>query len=505
MIKILPVDQIRLADAYTIANEPIDSVDLMERAARQCFKWIKKRRLKGRVFKVFCGTGNNGGDGLVIARLLARHGYTCEVFVVRFSEKFSDDFSVNLKRLMEVEPEVPLTFITENDPLPEILPGEIVIDAIFGSGLSKPVTGFTADLIQKINSCYALVIAIDIPSGLFADSLPDPKTQAIVKATFTLTIEFPKLSFLFPESEPLVGTWRVLSIGLHEDFIQQVETGHFFVETYDISLLLKRRNMFSHKGNFGHALLIAGSYGKMGAAVLAAQACMRSGAGLLTAHIPRKGYEIMQTAFPEAMISLDEAEEVFSGERNLSAYNAIAIGPGIGTDSPTQNGLKLLIQDCKVPLILDADALNILGENKTWLSFLPPGSILTPHPKEFERLAGKTDNSMERLALQLEFSKKYHVYVILKGAFTSITTPEGKCFFNPTGNPGMATGGSGDVLTGILLGFMAQGYTPLSACLAGTFIHGFAGDLAARKQGHEALIASDIVKNLGKAFRNLSA
>jgi ADP-dependent NAD(P)H-hydrate dehydratase / NAD(P)H-hydrate epimerase len=252
-------------------------------------------------------------------------------------------------------------------------------------------------------------------------------------------------------------------------------------------------------------LLIAGSYGKMGAAVLASKACMRAGVGLLTTHVPRKGYDVIQTAFPEAMISIDEEENVFSGLRDIGPYNTIAIGPGIGMEQQTQNGLKLLIQNAGNPLILDADALNILGENKTWLSFLPPGSILTPHPKEFERVASKASNSLERLELQQEFSKKYNVYVILKGAFSSISTPDGKIFFNPTGNPGMATGGSGDVLTGILLGLLAQGYTPLSTCLMGTFIHGLAGDIAAKRKGLESLIASDIIDNLGNAFKKLYA
>lgn len=500
MIKILSVEQIRQADLITIEREPIASVDLMERAAHQCFKWIKKRKPKGRKFKVFCGTGNNGGDGLVIARLLAQHGYHCEVFSVRFSEKYSEDCAINLNRLFDLK-EVPVTYINGNEDFPDIQPDDIIIDAIFGSGLSKPVAGFTAELIRHINASGALVIAIDIPSGLFADFLPDNQGGAIIRAKYTLTFQFPKLSFLFAESEQFAGAWQVLPIGLHEGFIQHSEVSHYLIETEDVVGLQRPRQNFSHKGNFGHALLIAGSYGKMGAAVLAAQACMRSGAGLLTAHIPLKGYEIIQTAFPEAMISLDEEAEFFSNVPVISAYNAIAIGPGLGTETQTQNGLKLMIQECKFPMILDADALNILSENKTWLSFLPPGSILTPHPKEFERLAGKTSNSLERLDLQLEFSKRYNVYVILKGAFTSITIPNGDCYFNPTGNPGMATGGSGDVLTGILLGLMAQGYDPLAASLTGVFVHGLAGDIAAHKQGYEALIASDIIRNLGRAFR----
>ncbi|MBE0663811.1 MAG: NAD(P)H-hydrate dehydratase [Bacteroidales bacterium] len=502
MIKILPAGKIREADTFTITNEPIASVDLMERAAGLCYDWIVKKKPFGKSIKLFCGTGNNGGDGLVIARLLTKAGYNCEVFLVKFSEKCSDDFLINLQRLQESGPS-PIQDVLSGDELPVIEPDELVIDAMFGTGLSKPVNTFPENLIGHINKSGAVVIAIDISSGMFANQLPDSRNGAIIQADYTLTFQFPKLSFFFAESEQYTGIWEVLPIGLHPDFIQSTDTDHFLVEAGDIAALLKPRKRFSHKGNFGHALLVAGSYGKMGAAILAAKACMRTGAGLLTAHIPAKGYNILQTAFPEAMVSIDEEQEYFSGVKDLQPYNAIAIGPGIGTAEQTKTGLKLLIQDCRAPLILDADALNILGENKTWLSFLPPGSILTPHPKEFERIASKSNNSLDRLELQQQFSAKYNVFVILKGAFTSITTPDGTCYFNPTGNPGMASGGSGDVLTGILLGLLAQGYSPLTTCMAGAFLHGFAGDLAAAKRGYEALIASDIIDNLGKAFLKL--
>jgi ADP-dependent NAD(P)H-hydrate dehydratase / NAD(P)H-hydrate epimerase len=504
MLKILPVEKIREADAYTIANEPIASIDLMERAARQCYKWIHSKNPKEKKINIFCGTGNNGGDGLVIGRLLARKGYHCEIIIVRFLEKCSEDFQINHRRREEI-PEFRIHDIRDGDEFPEINPGDLIIDAIFGSGLSKPVNKFPASLIDHINNSGAVVITVDIPSGMFADDLPDIKSGAIIRADYTLTFQFPKLSFFFAESEQFVGEWHVLPIGLHPDFIAAAETHYSLLEPDDIAGILKARKRFSHKGTFGHALLIAGSYGKMGAAVLASKACMQAGAGLLTTHVPRQGYDIIQTAFPEAMISIDEGEEYFSGLRDIGPYNAIAIGPGIGMEKQTQNGLKLLIQNAANPLILDADALNILGENKTWLSFLPLGSILTPHPKEFERIASKASDSLERIEIQKEFSKKYSVYVILKGAFSSISTPDGKVFFNPTGNPGMATGGSGDVLTGILSGLLAQGYTPLSTCLMGTFIHGLAGDIAAKKKGFESLIASDIIENLGKAFKKLYA
>mgnify|MGYP002619707587 CR=1 FL=1 len=502
MIKILTVEQIREADAQTIANEPISSSGLMERAASQCFRWLHKRKPRGKTIQIFCGTGNNGGDGLVIARLLAEKNYACKVYVVRVSDRQTEDFLLNLKRLEE-QGRAEVYEIREGDELPEIHAGDLVVDALFGSGLNKPLTAFPAALVDHINNSGAVIIAIDIPSGMFADCLPDIKNGSVVRADYTLSFQFPKLSFFFPESENFTGEWEILPIGLDPEFIAGAKTSHFLTEAADVAALLKVRKRFSHKGNYGHALLVAGSYGKMGAAVLAARACMRSGAGLLTVHVPQAGYQVMQTAFPEAMLSVDENDNYFSGLKNTAAYNAIAIGPGLGTAEASARGLKLLIQNSRFPLVLDADALNLLSENKTWLSFLPPGSILTPHPREFERLAGKAQDSFERKNMQVDFSKKYNVYVILKGAFTSISTPDGKCFFNPNGNPGMASGGSGDVLTGVLLGLMAQGYTPLGASLAGVFLHGLAGDLAARKMGYEALIASDIIRNLGKAFLKL--
>ena len=266
--------------------------------------------------------------------------------------------------------------------------------------------------------------------------------------------------------------------------------------------IIKKRRKFSHKGTFGHALLIAGSYGKMGAALLAAEACLRSGVGLLHVHIPKVGYQIMQTALPEAMISLDRYDNYFSEVPDLGLYNAVGIGPGLGTEHQSQMALKLLIQEFTAPMVFDADALNILSENPTWLAFLPAGSILTPHPQEFERLVGKWDNDFEKLEKQRDFAKRHNLYVVLKGAHTSISTPDGNCYFNSTGNPGMATAGSGDVLTGIITGLLAQGYTPGQAAVLGVYLHGLAGDIAAKKFGQEAMIAGDMVKLLGKAWRN---
>ena len=503
-MKILSVDKIREADLFTIQNEPIPDIDLMERAANACFHWLITNIPNSKKIRIFCGTGNNGGDGLAIARLMGSKGYVTEVYLCGSQDELSPSCRINYCRLTATA-SVKCNVIHDKVSLPQFHPdNDIVIDALFGSGLSRPVTGFIANLIRNINEQASITVSIDVPSGLFCDeTVAASHDPAIIHADHTLTFSPPKLAFFLPENDRYIGNWHLMEIGISQEYIDQAETRYYYTTQQDCKKILRRRTKFSHKGNFGHALLVCGSRGKMGAAVLAAKACLRSGPGLVTLQVPRSGNSILQTAVPEAMLFLDTEEDIFSGIPDLSPYSSIAIGPGIGQADATQRALKYLIQNSTVPVIFDADALNILGENKTWISFVPKGSIFTPHPKEFERLAGKSSNDFERNKIQLEFSVKYGVYVVLKGAHTAITTPDGNCYFNITGNPGMATGGSGDVLTGILAGIMAQGYSSLETCLLGVFIHGLAGDLAAGKQGHEALIASDIIEHFGNAFLSL--
>ncbi len=501
-MKILPIDKIREADAYTIENEPIADIDLMERAAMELFEWMVAKTDPEKEIRIFCGMGNNGGDGFALARMLAYAGFKTEVILVRHSEKMSPSCLSNYEKILKIT-SFTVTEIKKGDTMPDLSDEAIVVDAIFGSGLTKPVTGFAAQVIDHINDSKSLVISVDVPSGLFCDETNTVNKGSIIKADYTLTFQFPKVGFLFPENDQYVGEWEVLPIGLHPDFIEKVKVKSHFLISADLRQIIKHRTKFSHKGTFGHGLLIAGSYGKMGAAVLAASAGLKAGAGLITAHIPKKGYTIIQTAVPAAMVSIDTSKKVFSDLPYLANYNAIAVGPGIGLHEKTQSALKLLIQDAGMPLIIDADAINILAENKTWISFIPKNSIFTPHPKEFERLIGKTADDFERNEKQREFSVKFQSYVILKGAHTAITCPDGTCYFNSTGNPGMATGGSGDVLTGILLGLKAQGYTSLETCLLGVYIHGLAGDIAAEKWGYEALTAGNITHNLGKAFQKI--
>ena len=497
---------IRKADAYTIINEPIAGIDLMERAAAACFGWLKENIPADQRIRVFCGSGNNGGDGLAIARMMLDAGYRVDVYLLSAPEKMSDSCRVNFQRMQELRNDGmrEIRILVDSGDLPGMAKTDVAIDAIFGSGLTRPSEGFAATVIHHINSAGARVVAIDVPSGLFCDETTQmTPAHLIIHANDTLTFAPPKLAFFFPENDPFVGNWQLLDIGLHQDFIDSAAVQNFMLEAGDVAAILRKRNKFAHKGTFGHALIIAGSTGKMGAATLAARACLRSGPGLVTVRAPKSGVSILQTASPETMLDIDPGEDHFSEAPDLHAYSAIAIGPGIGTSVQTATALKIMIQHAKIPLIFDADAINILAENKTWLGFVPKGSIFTPHPKEFERLVGKCSNNFEQNRMQRDFSFRYQCYVALKGAHTAITTPDGRCFFNTTGNPGMATGGSGDVLTGIITGIMAQGYSSLESCLLGVYIHGLAGDIALNEQGFEALIAGDIINNLGKSFQSL--
>lgn len=500
-MKIFSTEQIRQADQYTIKNEPIASVDLMERAAQELFYWIQANcySLSGEM-RIYCGPGNNGGDGLALSRMLINSGYQVTTYLLQFGQNFSEDYLINLDKLKQNK--AILVELTEETELPEIKDEDIVVDAIFGSGLSKEPTGLPEKVISHINRSNALKIAIDIPSGLFADKYTESR-DSIIRADHTLSFQFPKLAFLLPENDSFVGDWEILDIGLHHDFINNVATRHFYMIRRDIAPMRKPREKYTHKGTYGHALIVAGGYGKMGAAILSTRAAIRSGVGLVHAHTPRWGAAIMQAACPEAMLSLDRYEYYLSEMPKLDGYTAIGAGPGLGVEEQTQKAIKLIIQETQVPLVLDADALNILSLNKTWIPFLPKNTILTPHPKEFERLAGGWKNDFDRLEKLKAMATKHGIYIVLKGANTAVAFPDGSVYFNSTGNPGMATGGSGDVLTGLITGLLAQGYSPGQAAVVGVYIHGLAGDLAARKLSMEALSASDLIDNLGKAFKKL--
>jgi len=501
-MKIFSAEQVREIDAFTIKHEPINSIDLMERAAIRLVGWYVRHYHTDRKVVMFAGPGNNGGDALAMARMLADRQFRVECYLLRFGT-LAEDCEKNLHRLKE-QGEVKLLELDEKETLPRLDPADIVVDGIFGSGLSRKVSGLPARAIKHINEQAGTVIAIDIPSGLFGEDNSHNNYDHVIRASYTLTFQFPFLSFFFDLHEQQVGKWRVHDIKLHPRAIEEAKTNYSTLELEKIRALLPRREKFANKGSFGHALMISGSYGMMGAALLAGESCLRSGAGLVTLHVPKFGYSIVQTAFPEAIVSLDQSDILFSEPPDLDPYSAIGIGPGLGTKPNSGKGLKMLLERTGVPLVIDADGLNILSQHPEWYELLPEGTILTPHPKEFDRMAGESSSSWERHLKQKEFSKRYKVVVVLKGAHTGIASPDGKYWFNSTGNPGMATGGSGDVLTGLICGLLAQGVSPQDAALAGVYLHGLAGDLAAEASSEEALIAGDMILYLGEAFREIN-
>lgn len=494
MIRILNTNQIRALDAYTIQHEPIASIDLMERASRAFTDWFTIRIDTTNRTVVVCGTGNNGGDGLAIARLLDGWGYPVTVCIVRGGTPESEDFRSNRTRLPS---KVKVTEIRTEEEVPSFDQFDVIIDAIFGSGLSRPPAGLYAQVISALNEAEAVRIAVDIPSGLMADT---HSSGVMVRAHYTVTFQLPKLAFLLPESNPFTGEWVVVDIGLDKKFMREAETSLFFTRLKDVRRILRPRSKFDHKGTFGHALLIAGSYGKMGAAVLASRGALRAGLGLLTLRIPGCGYAIVQTAVPEAMADIDQNSHVFATVPDVSRYTTLGIGPGIGQDPQTKEALARTLRAFRKPVVLDADALNILASDRDMLADIPEGSILTPHPREFQRLVGEWDDDFKRLELQKALAVSLRCVVVLKGAYTSIATPEDVVYFNSTGNPGMATGGTGDVLTGVITGLLAQNYSAVEAAVAGVLLHGLAGDLAADALGMDSLTASDLTDYLGEAF-----
>ena len=502
MIKIPDAGQIKAIDKYTIDHEPIHSDALMERAATKCFARIKKFLPHHQKVLVFCGPGNNGGDGLVIARLIAKTGRAVEVWILKENNDQTDDNKLNLKRIQKL-PKVKVGIIETSGCIPEIEANFLVVDALFGTGINRPLEGLKAAIVQHINQSKATVVAVDVPSGLFIGTTSQDNDSRIIRAHTTLALQFPKLPFFLSEYEDYIGNWELVDINLHPEAIQKADVSFFMTELCDVKQFRRPRSKFSHKGHFGHALLIAGSEGKGGAAILAAEAALRSGAGLLTIHTARKMLPVVQSCIPEAMARADENKTIITHPGDVSGFHAIAFGPGVGTDTKTGNALKLLIQNSKMPMVIDADGLNLLAQNPTWLAFLPQGSILTPHPREFERLAGKSPNSLHRLEAAREFAFKFGIYIVLKGAYTAVVAPNKQVYFNPTGNAGMATAGSGDVLTGIILGWLAQGYPPLQAAIIGVFLHGLAGDMAAARLGFEGMIAGDLNLFLPKASRKV--
>ncbi|HPT30951.1 MAG TPA: NAD(P)H-hydrate dehydratase [Prolixibacteraceae bacterium] len=527
-MKLFTTRQIADIDRYTIDHEPISELDLMERASMAISDRLLHLFSRQRKLVFLAGPGNNGGDALAVARLMSATGYPCEVYLPDLGKSGSPSREINLQRLKDQAKAKIFTISGENDfPQPE--PGSIIIDGLFGSGLTRPPEGLAAALVRHINEISdfgftisdltaresagkseivnpkseIFVVAIDVPSGLMGEDNSGNIPENIIRAHATITLQFPKLSLLFPENEQYAGEVFTEDIGLHPDAICKTETVYQLSERDTIYNWFPPRKRFAHKGDFGHALLIGGSYGKMGAALLASEACLLMGAGLVTTHLPSSGYVSQQTYRPEVMCSIDPGSHFILEVPPLKPYQAIGIGPGLGTRPETKKAISELIARAEVPMVWDADALNHLALNPLWLEHLPQGTILTPHPGEFRRLFGETRDSWQQLQLLRKKAKELKLVIVLKGAFTAIALPNGNVWFNPTGNPGMATGGSGDVLTGIILGLLARGFSPERAARAGVFIHGKAGDMAAARVSQDSLTASDISHSLPEVFQHI--
>ncbi|QKJ31875.1 NAD(P)H-hydrate dehydratase [Mucilaginibacter mali] len=472
MLPLLTAKDIRKADAYTIKHEPISSIDLMERAAKAFVGWfINHFPDKKQAITVYCGTGNNGGDGLAIARMLNEHHYKkiC-VVVARFGKKSTADFDGNFERLITAG--IPYTGINPGDKLPDDK-GQIIIDALLGSGLNKPLAGDYARLVNHLNDLNKTVVAVDVPTGLFTDG-DMPADALVLKAGLVITFQQPKLSFLLPESGPHINCWEAVNIGLSGEFIQSLNSPYQFIEEKDIRQLLRPRPRFSNKGTFGHALIIAGQPETMGAALLSASGCAHAGAGLTTACIPQSGLVALNTSQPEVMAIMRDGKK--TPEMAWDKFSAIGIGPGLGKDKQALQLLGNTLKNYQKPMVIDADALNLLSANPKLWKKIPAGSILTPHMKEFDRLFGGHISWWSRIQTAIVRAAEYNINILLKNNYTIIATPGGRVYFNPTGNPAMATGGMGDVLTGILASLLAQQHPPEQACIIGAYIHGKAGD-----------------------------
>jgi hydroxyethylthiazole kinase-like uncharacterized protein yjeF len=489
-MKLFTSEQIREWDKFTIQHKPISSIDLMEFASMQVSDWIDNTFTACRNIVFFCGPGNNGGDGLAVARILSFKNYAVQCYIIK-SQNYSTDFQTNLIRLDGL---VTPTYLEDKSEFS--IPDDcIIVDAMIGHGLSRPLTGIYLKIANQLSNISNPVIAIDMPSGVFSDK--SSKGDWSIHADYTLTFQTPKLAQLLPENDDFVGQLVVLDIDLSKEYIIRTHSDIHFIDEECIKTFIKARRKYAHKGIFGKALIIAGSKGSMGAAVLCSKACFRAGAGLVYALIPSCGLDIMQISLPEAIaIEYKENTGNLSNTLHWDHYSSLGIGPGISEDESSVKVLQAIFNYFQKPIVLDASALNLISMHQKLFKTIPKGSILTPHPKEFERLAGKSENDFERLKRLKELANTMQCIWILKGAHTAIALPNGEVYFNSTGNPGMATAGSGDVLTGIITGLLAQGYKPEEAAILGVYLHGYAGDKASKKTGVASLLASDIIEGI---------
>jgi hydroxyethylthiazole kinase-like uncharacterized protein yjeF len=500
-VKIFSKEQIYEADRLTVEKQKITSADLMERAGVQIFNWIHLRMQGAQApIHVFCGIGNNGGDGLVLSRHLITHGYNVITYVVNCSDKRSKDFLINYDRIKNVTKDWPI-LLSCKEEFPEIGQDDIIVDAVFGIGLNRQADGWVKTLFQHFRASKAFTLSIDMPSGLYPDKVPEDE-NGVVWADFTLSFQTPKFIFFLPETAKFSIQWEILDIGLDPEYLMTTETEIELIGKNEVLPIYKPRNKFDHKGTFGHSLIIGGSYGKIGSVLLSSRAVLNIGAGLVTVFIPKCGYCVLQTALPEAMVITDDNEETITNIKFDLAPTVVGIGVGVGTNSKTVSAFEVFLKSNKSPLVIDADGLNILAKKKSLIKLLPKESVLTPHPKELERLIGKWKDDFEKLKKTKAFSKKYDVIIVIKGANT-ITVFDDKLYINTTGNPGLATAGSGDVLTGVITGLISQGYEPFLAAVFGVYLHGRSADIAIEKYGYQSLLASNVIDYLKDAFIDL--
>jgi NAD(P)H-hydrate epimerase len=491
MLPLLTSPQIREADAYTIAHEPISSVNLMERASKAFVGWfVNHFPDKRQAISIYCGTGNNGGDGLAIARILHEHHYKAiNIKITRFSDKTSDDFNANLKKLQST---IAVTEIKPGDDFPDE-DSPVLIDAMLGSGLNKPLHGDYEKLVKHLNLLEKTVVAVDIPTGFFAEGEIKPEST-VLKAKLVITFQQPKINFLLPESGSVMECWEAVNIGIDDKFVMSLDSPYQFITEKDIRQLMKHRHKFSNKGTFGHALIVAGQAKTMGAALLCSSACAHAGAGLTTACVPESGLIALNSYLPEIMAVVREGNDL--PEIGWDKFSTMGIGPGLGNDENSLNLICDILTNYKKPIVIDADALNILAEHKQLWSMIPEGSIITPHMKEFDRLFGESTSWWQRLQTAIEKAKEHKICIVLKNDYTITATPDGKAYFNSTSNASMASGGMGDVLTGIITALLAQKYSSRDACIIGTYIHGKAGDELALPNRMHVVLPGKLITQL---------
>ncbi len=500
-MKIFSKKQIYKGDALTAEKQNISSTDLMEHAGTEIFNWMHMRMQGAQVpIHVFCGIGNNGGDGLVLARHLILDGYNVKIYVINCSDKRSKDFLINYDRIKNVTKKWPILLNCKED-FPEIHPDDIIVDAVFGIGLNRPVDDWVKALFLHFRATKAYTLSIDIPSGLHTDKAVTDE-DAVVWAGYTLSFATPKLVFFLPETAKFTIQWEVLDIGLDQEFLFNTVTEADLIGKNEVLPMYVPRDKFSHKGQFGHALIIGGSYGKIGSVILTSKSSLSAGAGLVSTYVPKCGYIALQSSFPEAMVITDADDEKITSINFDIEPTVIGLGIGLGTDIKTIIALETFLKSNKTPLVIDADGINILSKKKALLKLLPLQTVFTPHPKELERLIGSWKNDFDKLKKVKAFSKKYSAIIVIKGANT-ITVFQDKLYVNTTGNPGLATAGSGDVLTGIITGLISQGYTPIIAAVFGVYLHGRSADIAVENYGYQSLIASHVIDYLGEAFIDL--